>query len=310
MSLTKFVFLLFLSPLILGWQMYAAEWKLALLDSFPKSTEDSGFAIIKATAIDLDFQGNVYILDRGRHQLLKFSPEGRPIKQIGGFGNAEESFDDPRDVFARTPLDVFIADYNNARVVRYDKNLNFLSKLTSVFQPPFDFERVLSVAVSPQYDLFLLEDSQNRVIKFSRFSDPTAAFGGFDDPYGQLLEPTDLALDGNDRVFVADPGQPAIVVFDYLGNYLTRIDHPDFQTPAALFWGADKNLYVADRGGRQIFVFAQGTRFSGVIDLKKQASGLVGVACVAASPEKPRRLYVLGVRHCFVFKTREKAAEK
>jgi len=310
MFFSKFLFMLLLLTSIFDRQIYAVDWELTLLDSFPKSPEDSEFAITKAAAIDLDFQGNVYILDRGRHQLLKFSSDGHLIKQIGGFGNAEESFDDPRDVFARTPLDVFIADYNNARVVRYDKNLNFLSELTSVFQPPFDFERVLSVAVSPQYDLFLLEESQNRVIKFSRFSEPTVAFGGFDDPYGQLLEPTDLALDGNNRLFVADPGQPAIVVFDYLGSYLTRIDHPDFQTPSALFWSADEKLYVTDRGRKQVFVFAHGTRFSGVINLTKQAPGLVGVASFIASPDKSQLLYVLGVSRCYVFQMNEKTTEK
>ncbi len=310
MPFTKFLFLLLFLPLMISRQMYAADWKLTLLDSFPKSPEDSEFTISKAAAIDLDFQGNVYILDHGRHQLLKFSPDGRLIKQIGGFGNAEESFDDPRDVFARTPLDVFIADYNNARVIRFDKNLNFLSELTSAFQPPFNFERVLSVAVSSQYDLFLLEESQNRVIKFSRFSEPTVAFGGFDDPYGQLLEPTDLALDGNNRLFVADPGQPAIVVFDYLGNYLTHIKHPDFQDPAAVFWSADEKLYVADRRRRKIFVFVKGIKFYGVINLANQVPELVGIASQAGAVSKPGLFYVLSANRCYKFEIAEKQTEK
>ncbi len=277
---------------------WAGEWQPALLDSFPKKNE--AVSIRKAAAIDIDFEGNVYILDRGRHQLLKFSPAGRLLKQIGGFGNAEETFDDPRDVFARTPLDVFVADYNNARVVRYDKNLNFLSQLTSGLDPPFNFERVLSVTVSSQYDLFLLDEFNSRVIKFTRFSEPAVAFGGFDETYGQLLSPTDLALDGSNRLFVADPAQPAIVVFDYLGNYLTRIEHPGFQQPSALFYAADQRLYVADSGTNRILIFEQGRKFAGALDVSSITRQLAGVAVQAAAGRKAGRLFVLGAQRCWV----------
>ncbi|NIS47836.1 MAG: hypothetical protein GWN00_06725, partial [Aliifodinibius sp.] len=158
-----------------------------MINSFP--APDSKTEIFQGVAIDIDFESNLYIVDRGKHQLLKFDRNGRLIKSIGGFGEGEEQFDDPRDVYAQKTVNVYVADYNNNRVVRYDKNLNFINALSSRWPPPFQFDRVLSIAVSSQSDLFLLEDGEKKVIKFNRFSEPAEAFGGIHETYGQLLEP-------------------------------------------------------------------------------------------------------------------------
>lgn len=173
-------------------------WQVMLIDSFPSDRQPE-VKFIKAAALDLDSEGNIYIIDRGQHQLTKFFPDGRPMRQIGGFGRGTQQFDDPRDVNAHTTLNVFVADYNNNRVVRFDRKLNFIASLTSHWSEPYDFDRVLSIAVSPQYDLFLLEDGSKRIMKFSRFADPKESFGGIYETYGQLLEPTQMTLDDSKR---------------------------------------------------------------------------------------------------------------
>jgi hypothetical protein len=51
-------------------------WKVTLIDSFPADAPFD-FKFNKATALDVDSEGSIYIIDRGKHQLLKFSPTRR-----------------------------------------------------------------------------------------------------------------------------------------------------------------------------------------------------------------------------------------
>lgn len=276
------------------------SWRATLIDSFP-SDHPADIQFQKAAALDVDSEGNIYIIDRGQHQLLKFFPDGKPMKQIGGFGRGTEQFDDPRDVNAHTTLNVFVADYNNNRVVRFDRRLNFIGALPSVWEEPYKFERVRSIAVSSQYDLFLLEDGGKRIMKFSRFQEPKESFGGVHETYGQLLEPAQLTLEDNKRLFVSDPAQKAVVVFDYLGNFLSDIFHPDLKHPDGIYWGDDEQLYVADRETSTILIFSKSLKFAGSVFLSTVVKDIVDVAVKYDKESGNRRLYVLEPNRCRIF---------
>lgn len=268
--------------------------------SFNAETSKAG-PLTNAAAIDIDHAGNIYIIERDRHRLLKCSPIGIVIKEVGGFGTDPEKFDDPRDVSSFATLDVFVADFNNNRIVRFDRNLNFLSTLTSQYDPPYDFEQVLSVAVSSQYGLFLLDNVQKKIIKFSRFSEPVEAFGGVSETYGQLLDPVQITLDSGKRLFVTDPGQKAIIIFDYLGNYIRDLKHPEMQHPHGLYWGAGERLYVIDRESNQLFVFSKDLRFLSKAQLNLYLNDAVDVAVAYNKSENSRKIYILTPEECFVF---------
>lgn len=266
---------------------------------FPDSS--STVRLLKAAAISKDFEGNLYIVDTGQNQLLKFSPIGQLLKRIGGFGQSEEQFDDPRDVFAHTTLDVYIADYNNSRVIRFDKNLNYLNELVSRWPEPFNFDRVLSVAVSPQYDLFLLEDGSKKVIKFGRSSEPAEAFGGIYETFGQLLDPLQLEIQDSRHIFVSDPAQSAVVVFDYLGNYVRNLEHPRLSQPAGMHWGEDQRLYVLDRATSQIFVFSEHLKFVMTVAPPEGAKEVIDLAVAFDKSSGKGRLYLLSPQICRSF---------
>lgn len=277
--------------------------RLELKGAFDGSACKAG-PLLNAAAIDIDNSGNIYIIDRGRHRLIKFSPQGTVIKEVGGFGTQAEKFDDPRDVSSFATLDVFVADFNNSRIVRFDRNLNFLSALTSQYDPPFDFEQPLSAAVSSQYELFLLDNVQKKVVKFSRFSEPVETFGGVNEAYGQLLDPLQITLDSGKRLFVSDPGQSAIVVFDYLGNYLRDLIHPEMKQPSGLYWGAGERLYAIDRAANQLFVFDKDLKFLGKIKLDIYLRNAVDIAVAYDRVKKSRKIYVLTPEKCFIFDQR------
>ena len=88
--------------------------------------------------------------DEGKKQKIAVQ-----LKDVGGFGNGPHQFNDPRDVDAHLALSIYIADYNNNRVVRLDSRMYYLSDFKTSLDSPYYFEMPLSVAVDNQYDIFI-----------------------------------------------------------------------------------------------------------------------------------------------------------
>ncbi|OGB60642.1 MAG: hypothetical protein A2Y94_03335 [Caldithrix sp. RBG_13_44_9] len=252
------------------------------------------------SAIDLDTEGNLYILDSGRNRLLKYSSSGIFIKETGGFGKGPEQFNDPRDVDAHLTLNIFVADFNNNRIIRYDSNLNFLNDFIPDFESPFYFEMPLSVAVNGQYDLFILEDLNKRIVKFDRFNQPLAAFGKASENLGQLLGPYQLALGSKNEIYVSDPLNKSIQVFDFLGNYLREIVHPDFVEPRGIYISPQGQLLVADPKGQKIYFYDSSHKIFDVIDVRNFNIVPLDIASWNPRMDKNTVLYVASARHCLV----------
>ncbi len=252
-------------------------------------------------AMDLDSEGNLYIVDRGRNRLVKFSPEGFFLHEVGGFGDGAEEFNDPRDVDAHLTLNIYVADYNNDRIVRFDQRLNYLNEFKSSEDSPIFFERPLSVAVSNQYDIFLLDDLNKEVIKINRFNQPLIAFGNASDNLGQLLGPYQLAISQKNEVYVTDRLQKAVVIFDYLGNFNMELTHPEFQDPKGIDIDFYDQLVITDPIARKIFFFRDHSSFIQELDLKP--AGLIPVDAFYWQPrgKKIAYLYILTSQKCLVF---------
>ena len=80
-----------------------------------------------AVAISSDPLGRLYVIDAENDQLLQLSSDGLLLRKIGGYGWSELSFDMPSDISTQNGLDVYVADYGNHRIQRYDQHLNYVS---------------------------------------------------------------------------------------------------------------------------------------------------------------------------------------
>jgi len=252
------------------------------------------------SAIDLDTEGNLYILDSGRNRLLKYSSAGIFIKETGGFGKGPGQFNDPRDLDAHLTLNIFVADFNNNRIVRFDSNLNFLNDFITDSESPLYFEMPLSVAVNGQYDLFILEDLNKQIVKFDRFNTPLAAFGKASENLGQLLGPYQLAMGNKNEIYVTDPLSKSIQVFDFLGNHLLEIIHPDFIEPRGIYHTPQGQLLVADPKGQKIYFYDSSHRISEILDVKNFDMVPLDIASWNPRSDKSAVWYIASARQCLV----------
>ncbi len=176
-----------------------------------------------ASSFYITANGLVYVTDNRNNEVYLLDTLGNMIKTFGGYGWTQNSFDDPTDVFA-DPLTVYIADKNNHRIKRFDKNLNYVSSLytrdSDNSQEIFGYP--LSCATSNQGDLYLIDSENNRALKFDIFGNFQQNFGGFDAGNFMLINPLQMAIASNNYVFIID--EDYIVVFDQYGNGIQKID--------------------------------------------------------------------------------------
>lgn len=200
--------------------LFLAISSLTVAQSFDYSESIGKFN--RASSFYITANGLIYVSDSGSDEIILLDTLGNQINTFGGYGWDENSFDDPADVFA-DPLSIYVADNNNHKIKRFDKNLNFISSLyrreSEFLQEQFGYP--LSCATSNQGDLYFIDSENKRIMKFDIFGNFIMNFGGFDAGKYQLTSPKQLAISSWNYIFVIDGSD--IVIFDNFGNGTNRI---------------------------------------------------------------------------------------
>jgi hypothetical protein len=176
-----------------------------------------------ASAFTITSAGNIYVSDAASDEIIKLDTLGNALKDVGGYGWNEGTFDQPVDIFAN-PLNVYVTDKNNHRIQRFDKDLNFISLLSTreSDNPAERFGYPLSAVTSNQGDLFILDSENKRILKFDLFGNFIMNFGGFDGGTYALVNPKQMVVSPSNELFVLDGSR--IIVFDQYGNGINVIE--------------------------------------------------------------------------------------
>lgn len=176
-----------------------------------------------AVSLSLDAAGNLFVLDAGKNCLVQYSAKGDLLKLIGGRGWGDLEFDSPTDVCANFALDIYIADYNNRRIQRFDRKMNLVQSIMKENNMPSMngafYPR--ACALSSQGELFVVESDGHRILKFAPNEQLEREFGSFNAGAGVLRMPRDIAVTPEGRVLVLD--EQNVVEFDTFANYITSV---------------------------------------------------------------------------------------
>jgi hypothetical protein len=175
----------------------------------------------RATHIIAGKHGAAYVLDADQNKIFIFSDITQTPKSIGGFGWSGGSFDKPTGI-ATDGINIYVSDYGNHRIQRFDRNFNYISSFSmrDTSDTVLRFGYPLDVALSELGDLFILDGENLRILKFNPQQFFERSFGDINAGKGKLQNPIRLVVTTS-RIFVGE--QTRIVVFDYFGNYLSSI---------------------------------------------------------------------------------------
>jgi sugar lactone lactonase YvrE len=246
--------------------------------------------------VAVDDDGRVYIADTGNNRVLVFSPPfngplgpGAEIV-IGGSGAiSATTLDRPAGVAIDEGGNLYVADVNNHRVLRFDAPLSSGMAATRVFgqtnfasnEPGTSRTTLRSptgVAVDDNGNLYIVDKGNNRVLQFNQsggdsdaiadrvFGQNTFISGAVAEPPGSLTlnEPTGIALnaDYND-MFIADTNNHRIL------HYWTPVPNPApliTTTAAAAFSPYPGVVDLTD--GEELTLFVTGSDFVGAATVR------------------------------------------
>lgn len=209
-------------------------------------------------ALSIDPEGALYIADAGNNRIQKLSATGEVLAMTGGFGWGVNQFHRPSDLCAENGLDLYVADYENRRIIRCDRELHWID---AYYFPAGEDDKLnlgfpAGIALSIHNDLFVADAENLRLLRLNSQREAVYSFGDFSGGEGELAEPQKIAIDGEDRIHVSDRLRGCVVVFDYFGNYLQETGTGVLKEPAGLQAARNGALFVADTGRDQVLVFA------------------------------------------------------
>ncbi len=227
---------------------------------------------VGGTVLDVDVYGNLFVLDAHRNLLTLYLMDGKQLRQVGGQGWGNNQFDRPSGLWARNGLDVFVADYGNHRIQRFDRTLSFVSSLFTRDDddPDRRFGYPTDVALSRLGALFLCDTENARILKVSMSNEVEGNFGGYDAGVGRLYAPEQVEIGPNDIVYVLD--QKRVVSFDAFGNFLHELASGLFQQPSVIFADGE-GILVLD--GDALYTFDREERPGKTVDLRTLVGGRV-----------------------------------
>jgi hypothetical protein len=175
-----------------------------------------------ASRIYIDQRGTIFVIDRDQNTVNWFRNKSEQSIRVGGYGWSSTTFDQPTGVVS-DGVNVYVSDYGNHRIQRFDRSLNYISSLstrdTSVNAARFGYP--MGVGLSEQGDLFVLDGENLRILKFASTKNYSLVFGNLERENARIRNPQKMVVTSTGTVYVAD--QTRILSYDAFGNFLGSI---------------------------------------------------------------------------------------
>lgn len=171
--------------------------------------------------IGFNAAGDLFITDRIRNDIQKFTPTGTYISKFGGTGSADGQLNVPYSCQVDASGNIYVADRENNRVQKFSSAGVYISKITTVngqaFNKPEDvtFDRTNG-------DIYILDTGNDRCVKLNSAHTFILQWGTTGSGNGQFQHPHSINTDSNRDVFISCGNQPYIQKFTSTGTFIKK----------------------------------------------------------------------------------------
>lgn len=237
--------------------------------------------------------GNVFVSSESLCRVTEYTPLGATVRSYGTCGPANGQFDRPASLAVAPDGSVYVADYVNDRVQRFDATGGFVRSwpvdnayaiaigpggvvhvgnyqrtatytadglLLRTLTPGTDIP--IGIATGPDGATYVTDSYANRVMKYSAAGTLVAQWGGGGEGSsapGSIDTPGGVAVAPSGDVYVVDQGNRRVQRFTDAGAYVaefgTYTRDGRLRAPAGVATDAAGNVYVADQKNNQVQVF-------------------------------------------------------
>jgi PKD repeat protein len=231
------------------------------------------------------------------------------VTKWGSYGNGDDQFDGPWSVSVDSSSNVYVADYNNQCVQKFDSSSAFLTKWGSFGWDDGQFSYPQTVAVDSSSNVYVADNGNSRIQKFSSSGTFITKWGSKGDGDGQFSSSEGIAVDSSGNVYITDWWNSRIQKFDSNGNFITQWGSPSWygeviyadeedpgtwmitHSPRCIAVDTSGNVYVTDNNNQIQKFSSSGTfitkwgsegsnngQFNGPVGVSVDPSGNVYVA--------------------------------
>ena len=165
--------------------------------------------------IAVDAEGLVHVADYSNNRIKVFREDGTFVRQLG---TGEIRF--PRSVTVNNKL-VYVGELLNHRIAIFTLEGQLIRTIGSRGSGPGQFNYPSAVAFSPDGDMYVADQNNQRIQVFNWDGVYQREFGG-----GQLSFPLDILITADGHVLVADFGNKRVVIFNTTGQIIHSFQVP------------------------------------------------------------------------------------
>jgi len=196
-----------------------------------------------------DPEKHVWVVDREGDQILKFTNDGKKlvlrIGEKGVAGTDHNHFSRPASLLFMSDGSFYVADgYDNARIVKFDKDGKYLMEWGTKGTAHGEFNLVHDVALDAQRRIYVADRNNNRIQIFDES-------GKYLDEWTNIRNPSHLTFTQDGFVWVTSGAGNRLAKFDLNGRLLTywgmygRFPGA-FDDPHTIDVDSSGNLYVVE----------------------------------------------------------------
>jgi streptogramin lyase len=205
-------------------------------------------------SIHLDNGGNLLIADMGASRIMRFTPKGEYLSDLGkGFGSEDGYFDKPRDVSMDSKGNIVVTDQKTGkhRVQVFDLEGNFLRSFADEGSGPGQINWPHGLAFD-NHDRILVTDVANKRVNLYNPSGKFIKALGQNGPIvNELSTPHSLAVDPEDGVFISDYSgtvQKFTINGDYVLSFKPKVHTEGSSFIHSICSDNSGNVYLMVRG--------------------------------------------------------------
>jgi DNA-binding beta-propeller fold protein YncE len=246
--------------------------------------------------------GSLYIADSNNHRIQHLDADGNVLHTWGSYADSSQgdapggTFFEPWGITVGPDGSVYVADTWNHRIQKFTPEGEFLTMWGYFGQAeaPDAMWGPRDIKMSPDGVVYVSDTGNKRIVLFDSEGNPISEFGEAGLLPGQFDEPVGIAIDTQNRVFVADTWNQRIQSFitsvdfnyeplnswDVVGWYGQSLDNKPY-----LAADSQNYIYVSDPEGYRVLQFtSQGefVRYWGDLSSGPDGFGLVGGIAVDA----------------------------
>src|SRR5882724_4008525 len=176
--------------------------------------------------ICVDGNGNILVADTDNGRIEKFDPTGAFLTTMGTKGSGHGQLGQPNGIATDGAGNIYVADASNQRVQKLTPDGTLIAEWSPGLYGP------RKIAIGPDGSVYVVDKGRTGIVKFSPDGQVLTTWGSSGSGDGQFNDHTSVAVDPTtNKVYVADPRNSRIQVFDSNGKFLTKWSVPEWGRP-------------------------------------------------------------------------------